>query len=310
MTITVCIPTYKRLALLREAIASCLNQTRRPEVIRIGDDSPDDDTELALRAMAMPVGVALEYHHNRPGLGQNDNVNMLFNATKTTHLLLLHDDDLLTPTALEDLERCWDKYPNLTAAFGNQYLISHDGTILEAESEALNPIYYRTSDREGLQPDWFPGLTHQFPNNAYLVQTKAAQQTLYRSVSEVGDAGDYDFGVRLCETHKGFYFVNKFVAKYRRSAQAVSNSSKYNGTVFVYRILSHAKVCPEARPWQETCLKAVAPAAIFEAAHLGLGQEALRMYWGPNHPWNKRLSIGGARRLIAAFRAVVRGREN
>jgi len=306
LTITVCIPTYKRLPLLKEAIASCFNQTRMPEVILVGDDSPDDDTETALKAMDVPEGVALKYRHNRPGLGQNENVNMLFNATKTTHLVLLHDDDLLAPTALQDLAGCWDIHKNLTAAFGNQYLISADGTILEAESAALNPVYYRTSDREGLQPDWFPGLTHQFPNDGFMVEASAAQATLYRAKSEVGDAGDFDFGFRLCNTHKGFYFLNKYTAKYRKSRQAVSNSSKYDGTVIVYRIVAGAKLCPEAKPWQETRLRNVAPAAILQAAHLGLADEALRIYWGPYHPWTKRLSLGGARRLLATLGALMR----
>jgi glycosyltransferase involved in cell wall biosynthesis len=311
LTITICIPTYKRLPLLKEAIVSCLNQTRKPDVINVGDDSPDDITEIALKAIPMPVGVVLDYHHNRPGLGQNNNVNMLFKTTRTTHVLLLHDDDLLLPTALQDLSHCWDLNEKLTAAFGKQYLISAEGSILETESKALNPAYYRTSDREGLQPDWFPGLTHQFPNNGYMVETAAAQETLYRAESEVGDAGDFDFGFRLCSTHKGFYFVDKYTAMYRKSPQAISTSSKYNGTVFVYRILAEAHVCSEAQAWQEKRLKDVAPAAIFEAANLGMGHEALRIYWGPHHPWNKRLSLGGARRLLASFRAMVRGnREN
>jgi glycosyltransferase involved in cell wall biosynthesis len=306
LTITVCIPTYKRLPLLREAIASCLNQTRKPEVMIVGDDSPDDDTETALKVMDVPDGVALKYHHNRPALGQNDNVNMLFNATKTTHLLLLHDDDLLMPTALQDLAGCWDIHETLTAAFGKQYLISADGTILEAESAALNPIYYRTSDREGLQPDWFPGLTHQFPNDGYMVKTAAAQATLYRPKSEVGDAGDFDFGFRLCSTHKGFYFLNKYTAKYRKSREAISKSSKYDGTVIIYRLVARANVCSEAKPWQVSRLKGVAPAAILQAAQLGLANEAFRMYWGPYHPWTKRLSLGGARRLLATVGAIVR----
>jgi glycosyltransferase involved in cell wall biosynthesis len=306
LSITVCIPTYNRRDLLKEAIASCFAQTRKPEVILVGDDSPDDDTETLIRSLIVPDGTVLQYIHNRPGLGQNDNVNMLFNATTSTHLVLLHDDDLLLPTALQDLASCWQAHEDLTAAFGNQYLISPDGSILEDESAALNPIYYRTADREGLQPDWFPGLSHQFPNDCYMVKTAAAQTTLYRSKDEVGDAGDFDFGVRLCNTHKGFYFINRYAAKYRKGQQAISNSSKYDGTVVVYRLIENADVRAEAEPLRESRLKDVAPAAIMDAANLGLANEAARMYWGPYHPWYKRLSPGGVRRLMAILRATFR----
>ena len=66
-----------------------------------------------------------------------------------------------------DLSSCWNQYPDLTGAFGKQYVISHDGKRDLAASEALNRTYHRTPDKAGIQPHAVPstGLTQQFPND-------------------------------------------------------------------------------------------------------------------------------------------------
>ena len=299
MTISACIPTYKRPQLLKDAILSCLAQTRRPDVIYIGDDSPDDDTEAVVSAMDFPADVQLDYTHNKPGLGQNENINFLFRKTTTTHLVLLHDDDLLEPTALEDLAQCWVTDKGLTAAFGKQYIISADGLILPRDTEQVSLAYYRTSDRAGLQPDWLPGIAG-FPNDGYMILTSAAQRTLWRPQREVGDAGDYDFGFRLCHTHSGFYFIDKPTAKYRLSnSNSITSSPSTDTALATYRILAGAKVCPEAQTYRTRRMLAAAPVAILQATRLGLVTEAEKIYWGEYHPWARRLSPGGVRRLLA-----------
>lgn len=157
ITVAVCIPTYCRPALLQHAVESCLQQTRLPDEILIGDDSSNDETEYAVNQLQRKTHVPIEYFHNRPGRGQARNINSLYARVRCSHLMLLHDDDMLLPNAVSDLASCWDDFPELTAAYGKQYSASEEGVINYPLSEELNRAYYRTPDREGMQAfSFFP----------------------------------------------------------------------------------------------------------------------------------------------------------
>ncbi len=122
MKISVCIPTFNRLKTVKEAVASCLNQSLLPDEIVIGDDSKSDETENWINEMQKDTVVKIRYYHNRPSLKQAGNVNQLFNYVKGELLVLLHDDDLLMPEAIQHLQSCFLQNPEIDAAFGKQYL--------------------------------------------------------------------------------------------------------------------------------------------------------------------------------------------
>jgi glycosyltransferase involved in cell wall biosynthesis len=124
MKISVCIPTYNRLGTLQEAVSSCMNQTQLPEEIIISDDSSSDETEKWVREFSLHSTTKIRYFRNRPALKQAGNVNRLFKYVETDLLILLHDDDLLMPGAIQSLFNCFQQYPDIDAAFGKQYLMS------------------------------------------------------------------------------------------------------------------------------------------------------------------------------------------
>jgi glycosyltransferase involved in cell wall biosynthesis len=297
ITIAVCIPTYRRPDFLRQAVYSCLQQDLLPNEILIGDDSSDDTTEAVVDELHRKSRVPIHYWRNRPGRGQGENINGLYGKVLSSHLVLLHDDDLLLPNALSDLSACWDRYPDLTAAYGKQYVILEDGTICSRKSDELNRTFFRTLEYEGLQEfSWFPGLVQQFPNDCFMVTTHAAQTTLWRSPKNVGNGGEFDFGLRLCLRYRRFYFLNQYTAKYRLTT--VSNSNSRNDEVlWAYRILKRTNVPAEAEIVRRKKLEILAPQAIIEASYLGHRSEALEIYWGDFYPWRLRITLGGFRRL-------------
>src|SRR5438309_2349605 len=115
--ISICIPTCDRPGLLKDAVLSCYAQTYRPLEIIVGDDSRDNRVDSFLGGIATDATIELRYHRNQPPLGQADNVNDLFGRAQGERIVLLHDDDLLLPDAVENLADCWSSYPQLTAAF-------------------------------------------------------------------------------------------------------------------------------------------------------------------------------------------------
>lgn len=299
-TVSVCIPTCDRPELLEEAILSCTSQTRRPDEIVIGDDSKSDATGQLVERLSATSPVPLRYRRNVPRLGQNANINSLFARAEGSHLVLLHDDDLLTPNALVDLLGCWDLHPDLTGAFGKQHVIAHDGVVDLPASERLNQLYRRTAAQVGLQPhSWEVGLSQQFPNNGYLVRTEAAREILWRSPEEVGNGGDFDFGLRLGLRYDRFYFVDSYTSQYRLTqGGSISSSTSDDAALRSYWNVARMELPPEAEACRADKLARTAPHAMMQALRHGKKKEAWEIYRSPSHPWRVRLSLGGLRRLL------------
>jgi len=237
--ISICIPTYNRLPLLQETIASCLTQKYRPLEIVIGDNSTNDITEEYLQNLVLPDNIELRYFHNRPTCGPAMNVNRLFDAARGGRLLLIHDDDLLCEGGLDILVECWEKHPSARCVYGNQYLISQAGLVLPQKSEELNVFYSRSKQFEGPQTSCLEsGLRQQVPNNGYLVETALARQVRYRTEAEVGHSVDTDFGIRLgAAVESGaFVYVNEYVSKNRENETSIMRLKSINhGQHLFYR---------------------------------------------------------------------------
>src|SRR5450432_3065246 len=79
MSISAIITTYQRPALLEETLHSCFAQTRLPDEILIGDDSPDDETEKRVKEQILPRSpVPIHYFHHKPALKEVANVDFLY----------------------------------------------------------------------------------------------------------------------------------------------------------------------------------------------------------------------------------------
>jgi glycosyltransferase involved in cell wall biosynthesis len=303
--ISICIPTYRRPALLREALESCLRQTYADFEILIGDDSPDDDSALVASEYAARLPGRMHYRHNTPSLGQAPNVNALFQRARGGRLVLLHDDDLLLPDALEQLARCWHTAPELAAAFGKQYITDAHGRVCEEKSIALNETYCRTPERSGLQAvPAIAGLLRMFPNNGYMVRTDLAREIGYRSREFVGEACDTDFGLRLCLQARQVWFVDVFTSMYRDSDDAISKQVYLQP--YAWDMMKNADVPEAALGAQRIALKSVAVGAASGFARLDKPGRALGVLLSPHYALRHKLHPRAAYHLYLIARAFLR----
>jgi GT2 family glycosyltransferase len=288
--VSICIPTYKRPELLRIAIDSCLAQTFQDFEILIGDDSPDMQTEKMVGELCFAQ--AIRYTRNVPRCGQAGNINQLFGQAKGEFLVLLHDDDMLEPTALEDLITPLEGNPDVVASFGKQYVISDEGIILNSESEAMNRKYFRTNEAANrLQPSTWSALVQQFPCNGYMIRTSAARATLFRDDSEVGQACDAEFGYRLSQSGN-FFFVGKYTSRYRKTKDSISSNGLRIHLSKLYFLLRKLSVPRDLEDVRRARLKEVAPVAVNGCLLTSRRTTALRILFGDDYPWSQQFAKG------------------
>ena len=300
---SVCIPACNRPGLLKQAIESALDQTTLPSEIIIGDDSRDDSCEQAVAPILTTSKVPIVYKRNSPSLGQADNTNMLFEAASSETVVLLHDDDLLLPSALQDLSNCFREHPQLTAAYGKQYIFSEDGNIDLDASERLNRDYFRSEQWAGVQrSSAAAGVLQQFPNDCFMLRTSAARAVKWRPRAEVGNGCEYDFGLRLATSHNGFFFLNAFTAKYRlTTSQSMSNNPNDDAAMQSFLVLRAAEV-PEDAAWaKEFQLKRLAPRAIAQLLRRGRNEEALEIILSKHYSFETRVHPRGIYQLMKAL---------
>jgi len=302
MKISICIPTYERKEFLKEAIESCLNQTRLPYEILIGDDSKTSITENFIKETYLDknLPVNIRYFRNRSALGQCNNVNFLMSKVQGDKLMLLHDDDLLLENAVEDLCRCFEKNEGIVAAFGKQYLISDLGDMLMDGSVDLNENYCRTKEYEGVQESSvISGILQQFPNNAYMIESEIAKNLGYSQ--EYGDACDFEFGFRLGLMQKKLFFLNEHVAKYRLSENSVLRNNSKDETAFqaVKIVLKHSEdnLYDVNNPKIDNWIRSKMPLAISQGILTGKTLIALRWFFSPYY-LGKILSFSGVKRML------------
>ena len=140
--ITVVIPTYNRLGLLRQTLASVFDQSQPAAAVVVVDDGSDDGTGEFLREQEVTV-VANPGGGWGPARGRDEGF-----ARVTTELVcFLDSDDLLVADALAHLGAALAAAPAATFAFGRSLVASHDdggwepeGLIAPTPAELAAPL--------------------------------------------------------------------------------------------------------------------------------------------------------------------------
>ncbi len=100
--VTIGIPTRNRSSYLVKAVQSALAQTHKQIEIIVSDNASTDDTALRMQEIGDPRLVFIRQPEN---LGMVGNFNACLKAASGALFLMLSDDDLLDPEAIEQLSR-------------------------------------------------------------------------------------------------------------------------------------------------------------------------------------------------------------
>jgi glycosyltransferase involved in cell wall biosynthesis len=221
MTVSVCVPTYRRPELLRECICSVFANEVRPMEIIISDNDLGEDSAGVVAGLEPPSGIRLRHIANVGRSVQSANIRNVFQAASFERMVLIHDDDLMVPGGVDALITAWNAEDDkVDAVYGFQYIASASGDIDLKSSQSNNYAYFRRSEYVGgQQSNLWAALVAQFPNDGYMVRKSIACNLDFPTEAEVGCIPiDCYFSIRyaLLSSQK-FLLISDHVSTYRQS---------------------------------------------------------------------------------------------
>lgn len=292
--ISICIPTYRRPSQLLHALHSCRQQAYRPLEIVIGDDSPHGDSEELVAQLPVIDGIRMHYQRNAPSLGQAANVNSLFARARGTSIVLLHDDDVLEPDAVNRLHAAKANDERIIAVYGSQLIVSERGELDTVQTPIMNARFKRAAEFSGIQANPVVcALWRQVPNDGYLVDAAAARAIGYRSFLEIGESCDTDFALRLALEHRGkvFKLIDGPISKYRKNRDGLSGSRDISWRFYQYLQTLDDRLSVEEIAARDQLLKEIAVQALIERAVHGHRFEALKILTSRYYPRKRKLGL-------------------
>ncbi len=136
--VSVVIPTYNRVHLLREAVESVFGQSFTDFETIVVDDGSTDDT----RRVVLEYGERIRYFY-QTNRGRSAARNSGLARANGRYVLFLDSDDLLLPRSLEVLATFLDSHPRVGVAYSNARLCdvkAHDLGALVIEQPAVTKL--------------------------------------------------------------------------------------------------------------------------------------------------------------------------
>ena len=124
--ISICIPTYKRISFLKEAINSVINNNWLNFEIIVSDDDNDPLVEDLIKDFHQEN--IIYYSHSRTTIAEN--WSHVVSKAKGEYIMKMDDDDLLLPGFLEKVTTFLDKYSDVNIVF-TAHQVSVNGKLTE-----------------------------------------------------------------------------------------------------------------------------------------------------------------------------------
>jgi glycosyltransferase involved in cell wall biosynthesis len=247
--VTVIISVYKRMDFLSQALESTLAQTFPAREIIVADDSGS----AAARDICQPWVTAgqIRYRANPHTVGIACSLRTSIEEAQGEFISILNDDDLWEPQFLASLVPPLRADQERAVAFSDHWIISGDGSIDEAETEANTLRYGRSS---------LPGGDVNDPAHLVLVQNGVplAMAAVFRkeaidlSLITADVSGAYDFWISclLAASGKKFYYVPQRLTRYRIHAESETGRrapDKSENQVYIFSQLLERNWFPDMK---------------------------------------------------------------
>jgi glycosyltransferase involved in cell wall biosynthesis len=230
--VTIAIPTYKRLSLLKEAVDSVLHQKyENIEIIIRQDPTPEGlNEEIENWGRIISSSYAnITYYSNSINLGLAGNWNALASVAKGEYIMIIGDDDRLLPDCISTLIKGIDKGADV--CFSNHYII--DGT-----GERILPLDEFTVrfNRLNLKKGFVENPEKVIWQNAISITACLMKTSLVKAIGFKADLNtpEIELFLRINQKRHSFYFTPEYLVEYRLHAQSATA-----GGLHVHRLMHY-----------------------------------------------------------------------
>jgi glycosyltransferase involved in cell wall biosynthesis len=227
--VTICIPTFRRLPYLKEAVAAALAQTVSDIEVLISDDGTSEQIRDWSEATAQS-DPRVRYRRNATTLGLGGNWNECVAAARGAWILIQGDDDRVLPTFCEVLLSIAE--PDSAVLFSNHYVIDSEGKRLAQESEAWTTRYGRDTLAKGKVDDpaqcvW----SNSVPMSATLVRSTHIKRL---GIKPDLNTPEIELFARLAAEGARFDHEPSYLAEYRIHPGSATTSGLFSEHLFKY----------------------------------------------------------------------------
>lgn len=205
---SIVIPTYNGADFVEQALLSALSQTRTADEIIVSDDNSTDETIAICQKYADKIKIYIN------PLGPSGFVNGWNNAiSKATgdFISILHQDDIIKPDFLAEIEKAIEIYPNVKHLFVPCNYIDEKGKSLQEPNYCTGEIK-KYSGREYVRAYQTVGHPHIHRCPGVVTHRDIFKICTYRE--EAGHIADDDFFYRVGQ-YTDIVGILKPLASYR-----------------------------------------------------------------------------------------------
>lgn len=210
------IPVYNCAPYLVEALKAVLAQAPAEDQMQI-EVVDDCSTDAHVAVLVQQVGGGrVKYFRQEQNVGSLRNFETCINRARGHLIHILHGDDLVKPGYYEHMDRLFDRYPEIGAAFCRYVYIG----------QSSKPLYYREPemDHPGILDNWLVRLAQRQRLQFCTVTVKREVYEKLGGFYGVDYGEDWEMWVRIAR-HYPVAYDPEVLAAYRLHAYSISGQS-------------------------------------------------------------------------------------
>jgi glycosyltransferase involved in cell wall biosynthesis len=216
--VSVCIPTYNRAGMLKEAVEAVLAQTFRDFELIVSDNASTDETGSVMKLFDDP---RIRYVKNERNIGHRENWNQCLSLARGEYIALIPDDDRMMPDNLHAKMEMFARHPNVGLVHSKYHVIDEHGNITQRN---VNRGPQRHEDAVEHGYDLLPALLQDnVIHESTVMFRRACYDRLGGFSRRLAFAFDYEFWMRIA-AYYDVGFVAKPLVKWRRHSGMLTKS--------------------------------------------------------------------------------------
>lgn len=217
-TVSVCIPTFNRAGMLRESIASVLDQTFQDFELIVCDNGSKDETEAVVKSFA---DQRIAYHPVPENIGQRPNWNRCLALARGRYVGLCFDDDMMMPDNLAEKVAVLERYPRVGLVHSKYHIVDRHGTMLEPNTNKATAGHREIDTQEPGREVLATLLQHNIIHESTVILRRDCYQQLGGFSDRLSLAFDWEYWMRIASC-SDVAFIAKPLVKWREHSGSLT----------------------------------------------------------------------------------------